>query len=325
MRSRTKRALSPAQLQAIAGRHFGGDSRLLAWRELEDGYFNAAYRLDIAGYPPIVLKVAPADDCPILAYERQIMRTEVEVMRLVGRRTAMPVPQIHAVDSSREILDGDYYIMDFCPGVPLHRLRPELTAEQQAKIDGEVGRLLRQMNDIEGERFGLYALPEMRFATWREAFAALIASVLADGTRMGVDLPLPAGELYRLLASHFDALNEVETPQLVHWDLWDGNIFVDPIDHQIVGLIDFERALWADPLMENNFRALVEPTPFSLGYGRPMLDTATRRRRRALYNAHLYLIMAIEPAFRQYDDDRLERWARRELDEELARLGDWPG
>jgi len=43
-------------------------------------------------------------------------------------------------------------------------------------------------------------------------------------------------------------------PQLVHWDAWDANFFVK--DGKITGILDFERALWADPLMEAQFRAL---------------------------------------------------------------------
>ena len=59
-----------------------------------------------------------------------------------------------------------------------------------------------------------------------------------------------------LCAEAHPALDEVQSPRLVHWDLWDGNVFVDPATAQITGISDFERSLWGDPLMEVNFGAL---------------------------------------------------------------------
>lgn len=42
---------------------------------------------------------------------------------------------------------------------------------------------------------------------------------------------------------YFDA---VKTPTLVHWDMWEGNIFIK--DGTITGIIDWERAMWRKPL-----------------------------------------------------------------------------
>ena len=37
--------------------------------------------------------------------------------------------------------------------------------------------------------------------------------------------------------------DKVTQPTLVHWDMWEGNIFVKA--GHVVGVIDWERALWA--------------------------------------------------------------------------------
>jgi hypothetical protein len=39
-----------------------------------------------------------------------------------------------------------------------------------------------------------------------------------------------------------------------------------------------------------------------------------------LYNIYLYLIMVIEAAYRQYESQDLELWARQQLAQELERL-----
>ena len=111
----------------------------------------------------------------------------------------------------------------------------------------------------------------------------------------------------------FDVLNEVTTPQLVHWDLWDGNVFVDEKTRHITGIIDFERALWGDPLMEANFRTMDEANAFGEGYSVPMLDTPNKRLRRTLYNVYLYLIMVIEHHYRNYESWDVTNWANGEL------------
>jgi hypothetical protein len=42
----------------------------------------------------------------------------------------------------------------------------------------------------------------------------------------------------------------VTEPRLVHADPWPGNVFVVPETGEVLGLIDVERALWADPLFD---------------------------------------------------------------------------
>ena len=140
---------------------------------------------------------------------------------------------------------------------------------------------------------------------------------------MSVELPLPYDALLDLLRRSYPALDEVQSPRLVHWDLWDGNVFVDPATAQITGIIDFERSLWGDPLMEVNFGAFapLEPdSPLLQGYGRPMLTTPEARVRRTLYNIYLFLIMIIECTYRRYPTQDQENWARRLLAVELDKL-----
>jgi aminoglycoside phosphotransferase (APT) family kinase protein len=208
--------------------------------------------------------------------------------------------------------------MAFVSGTPLHKMRDSLTPEENADLDHQLGRYLREMNSIQGKAFGYYAGPF--FSNWREAFAAMLDGVLADGQALNVQLPWSYEVLSERLARCFDVLNEVTTPQLVHWDLWDGNVFVDEKTRQITGIIDFERALWGDPLMEANFRTMDEANAFGEGYSVPMLDTPNKRLRRTIYNVYLYLIMVIEHHYRNYESWDVTNWAYGELVKALESL-----
>jgi fructosamine-3-kinase len=118
----------------------------------------------------------------------------------------------------------------------------------------------------------------------------------------------------------YPTLEEVRTSYLVHWDLWDGNIFLDAETGQLTGIIDFERALWGDPLMEANFAGFYDLTAFCEGYGRVMPATPNEHVRRTLYDIYLFLIIVIEHYYRQYPSNELEQWGRGKLVEAFEKL-----
>jgi aminoglycoside phosphotransferase (APT) family kinase protein len=145
-------------------------------------------------------------------------------------------------------------------------------------------------------------------------------NLLQDGRDKQVTLPLTYEALRARVEAVAPVLDTVVRPQLVHWDLWDGNIFIEPKSGEITGIIDFERALWGDPLMEFQYRTLEVTPAFESGYGQALLAEPAAAARRTLYNLYLYLIMIVECAYRNYETDDQERWARQQLAGELQRL-----
>lgn len=101
-------------------------------------------------------------------------------------------------------------------------------------------------------------------------------------------------------SAHAGALDVVDGPRLVHWDLWDPNVFVDPDSLQVVGIIDFERVLWADPLMEAQFTGKRAGDQLTGAYGAAVFDALYALERRRLYDLYLYLVMLIECSYRNY-------------------------
>lgn len=320
MRSRSKLNVSREAAQAVVAATFGGGCDLVGFGELTEGYFNAAYLLELDDGRRCVLKVAPPDDVPVLRYEREIMAAEAEALALAAARTAMPVPGVYAFDRTRRHLPSPYLVMAALPGEPLHRVRAELAPETQTAIDRALGTYLAQLNAIAGPGFGYLAAPAPAGAPWSAVFLGMLRDVLADGETAAVPLPVAPAELMARAALWAADLDQVREPRLVHWDLWDGNVFVERGTGRVTGIIDFERALWGDPLLEVQFRAFAPGDAFSEGYGARPLDAPGAYRRRVLYNLYLYLIMIIECTYRHYETDDQERWARERLGEELARL-----
>lgn len=320
MNSISKIQLSAEIAQPIITSAFGADRKLASFQELKEGYFNAAALLELDDGLKCVLKAAPPDDVRVLRYEKDIMKAEVKAMRLVAKHTDVPVAKILCYDTSRRLLESDFFLMDYLPGTGFHKLRRQLSAKHQAEIERSMGRLARQINTITNPAFGYFARPEEAGISWRVCFANMLRGLLLDGWEMKVSLPLPYEQLFQRLEGSFEALDEVDTPRLVHWDIWDGNLLVDPHTRQVTGLIDFERALWGDPLMENIFNSLETDSNYMQGYGASLLASPQARRRRLLYNAYFYLVLIIECPFRKYETNDQENWARPRLEETLKAL-----
>ena len=137
----------------------------------------------------------------------------------------------------------------------------------------------------------------------------MLEGVLTDGESIKISIGIDYGEVRTLIDKASFALNQVKQPIFVHWDLWDGNVFVK--DGKVSGIIDFERAIWGDPLMEYFFRAHCYNENFNTGYGADLREEAPIRA--LLYDLYLYLIMVIETKYRNYPDNWQYHFATKEL------------
>lgn len=320
MYSFSKIQITEEHIRAIMRRHFSSNPPLKKYTELKEGLYNAAALLELEDGSKYVLKAAPPPEVQVLRYEKDLMKAEVESMRLVRQRTTVPVAEIFCYDTAHDILPSDFFVMQYLPGIPFHQIRSSLPPESQEKIEYEMGRMTREISEITNPSFGYWACPQAEGVSWKECFSSMVQGILQDGLDVDVQLPESYEEIFNRMQAIFDSLEEISTPRLVHWDLWDGNVLIDPDSHQINGLIDFERVLWADPLIEVVFSNLNPDSPAAQGFGGNVLRTEPERRRRLLYNTYLYLIMVIEVYYRRYENDWQINWATERLKEHLVYL-----
>ncbi|OKP86150.1 hypothetical protein A3844_01980 [Paenibacillus helianthi] len=315
MESFTKVKLDDQQLRTLVTGTFGKDTSIISSKELTGGFFNTAYDLELSDGRSVILKVAPSDETATLSYEKDIMRAEVEALRLVLAAGSVPVPAVYGFDESRERIRSPYFFMEKVEGMPYNEVKESLTDEVKASIELELGRYQRQINEIKGGHFGLFGeSPDGTGRTWRETFTKMIHNVLDDGQRLGAALPSSYDEIRQGLERYLPALDEVTEPRLIHWDLWNGNIFVQ--DGAIVSIIDWERALWGDVLLEYYFRHFENSPAFLEGYG-AVFNSPGEQLRIRLYDLYLDLILVIEYYSRQYKDENHIGWAFDNLRETL--------
>lgn len=220
---------------------------------MSGGTFSAVQGVELADGATVVAKTsvpdapAPGGRSRLLAYERDMLRSERDNLALVAGLADVPAPEVLLADLTREVADVDVLVMSLVPGMPWDSAADVMTPAANARAFTQVGRVLAALGAVRGPLFGF---PAGGFAlgdnAWPGFVRRLVEATVGDADAWGVDV-----EPRRLLAAvdaAEDALAEVEEPTLVHADLWHGNVLVDPSTGDVTGVVDFERSLFGDPL-----------------------------------------------------------------------------
>ncbi|MDT0346935.1 phosphotransferase family protein [Streptomyces litchfieldiae] len=325
----TKNRQSPRTLRAMIERAYGAeqapDGDDFA-EEITHGWFNVAYRIRLRDGQRVVLKIAPPAHVAVLTRERDMMRNELAAMALVREHTQVPIPRVDHADLSRELVDADYFFMEYvdADNFGIATSEGRLPAEVVTAGGRQLGALNRELNSIVGPHFGPLRGPGS--ATWRAAFGQLVEDTLVDGERVSVDIGRSYDEIRATVAAHASVLDDVTEPRFVEVDLWTKNSMIR--DGQIVAILDHERAIYGDPIMEAGFTGIDlpvfgEPTDFIRGYGRGELSESERVRRR-LYSLYLAVIMIVETKYRGHRDTATYDFGREQLDLLMAQFGRSP-
>ncbi len=292
MPSPTQRRLTVKDVYAAAARAF--DTDMFAATELKGGSFGSVWRVDLADGRSTVLKVAPDPTAKLLTYEADMLAEEANYLRLAGPVAGMPTADLLYADD-------EFLFMSLLPGVPLYQIENDTSA-----IRAEAGAAIAHLHGVTGDYFGYHG-DRPHAATWPDAFSAMLGTLLDDAEAWGVRLPVPREEIEAAVDVHRALLAAVTTPSLLHFDLWDGNVLTD--GGRLTGLVDGERYLWGDPLVDfvspALFRDIFETPdhPFVRGYAevRPLVIDQSVRIRVRLYRLYLYVLMIVEYPSRGMD------------------------
>lgn len=275
--------------------------------ELTEGMCNAAYRLQYEDGFSTVLKIASPDREGFMSNEINLMEAEVRAMELVAEKTDIKVARVYRYDTTRELCAGDYFFMENMEGASWNFVKATLDEETNSALRMEVGKLQSKLSKVQGEKFGLLGDDSHKFDTLYDFVYFLIKNVLDDAEKRNVIIGVPKERILTKLEQDRDIFGEVKVPSLVHWDMWEGNIFVK--NGHVSGIIDWERAMWGEPLMDDRFRFHNRHEDFLKGFGIKELS-ASQLRRICWYDILLYLTMMTEVTYRGYEDDGQYRWVK---------------
>lgn len=231
----------------------------------------------------------------------------------------------------------EFIVLSLIEGEPWDKVDDRLPAAARTKLRRGLGAITARLHTLAAED-GRFGYPAARSALsapdWRAAFTAMVEALLDDAEPWRAPLGVPPGGIRRLVSEGADALDEVAGSRLVHFDLWPGNIFVDPGGGpagdsrgvRVTGLIDHERAFWGDPaaeLVSLGFGGDAGPgSDLVAGYtevGGTLDFGPAFRHRLALYDLYLSVLLVTECGPRGFGSGHLA-FCRGRLTGSLAAL-----
>ena len=316
MESMTKNRQDKAVLERMIQKNFAS-AEMTEYQELTEGYYNVAYDVKLSDGREIILKIAPRSDVRIMSYEHGIMGSEVDAMRMVEGYLEIPAPKVLAYDESCSICDSPYFFMEKLSGKSLNAIRDTMSEEEINEIYIQTGKILKKVNQIKCSAFGYPGQPAFQGNNWYQVFHKMLEAGIEDAKTGTVDLKISVSKLWSMLERDKKYFDEVTQPYLVHWDCWDGNIFTE--HGKITGIIDWERCLFADPLMEVGFRTFFSNIPFMEGYGMEKL-TDKQLRRAIWYDVYMMILVSLECEYRKYDTMEMYDYAVDVLQKQIKKL-----
>lgn len=275
--------------------------------ELTEGMCNAAYRLTYEDGFKTILKIASPIKSGFMSNEVNLMEAEVKAMRLLSDQEEIKVAKVYAYDTSKTLCEGDYFFMECMEGDNWITVYDKLAEGINNTLRKEVGQMQRELTKITNNKFGLLGDSEHQFDSLFKFTHFLLSNVLEDGRRRNIEIGVPIGEILNAFQKDKPYFDLIKEATLTHWDMWEGNVFVK--EGKITGIIDWERAMWGESLMDEPFRLHKRNDILLEGYGVQRL-TEEELRRVYWYDVILFLTMMIEVFYREYEEQGQYHWAK---------------
>ena len=238
------------KIKAMCQRAFGEaiTSQPIHLHEIPGGTFNTTYLVEPDKYPKAILRIAPQadnthwDDAFLMRREHAIQPFFAPIASLM--------PKIILVDFTHQLMDRDYMFQSYVDGERWDHIQDQLTPEDEARLWGQFGEILKHIHSVQGSAFG-YPSPGLQFATWSEAVLHRLERIAGDFKQRNVNGAVLAS-IIETTQKRRSLLDEVKRPALLHGDLWLFNILIQrrADGFNIVGILDADRAWWGDPLAD---------------------------------------------------------------------------
>ena len=278
-------------------------------KELTEGMCNVTYNITFTDGYECILKIAAKDRTGNTSNEINLMEAEVTAMKLVREHCSFKVADVLAYDCSKTICDGDYFFMEKLTGTNYSFIRDKMPEETKRNIAKEIGGISRQLCSITNPQFGFLGGTK-RYDCLADFVRTMLTNLISDGQKKNVDLGCDADQLLEEFEAEKHIFDEVKSATLVHWDMWEGNVFVEE-DH-VSGIIDWERVMWGEPFMDDRFRKHNRNNDFLEGFGKQEF-TETESKRLRWYDIILYLTMMVEVFYREFEDKGQYYWSKEQL------------
>ncbi|MBO4311293.1 MAG: aminoglycoside phosphotransferase family protein [Lachnospiraceae bacterium] len=278
-------------------------------KELTEGMCNVTYNITFTDGEECILKIAAKDTTGNTSNEICLMAAEVKAMELVRENCSFKVAKVLAYDCTKTLCDGDYFFMEKLPGVNYSFIKDKMPEETKRRIAREIGEISKQLCSITNPQFGFLG-DTKRYDRLSDFVQTMLENLIEDGQKKNVDWGCDIKKLSEDFEKEKHIFDEVSFASLVHWDMWEGNVFVDK--ERVCGIIDWERAMWGEAFMDDRFRKHNRNADFLEGFGKKDFTESELRRLR-WYDIILYMTMMVEVFYRGFEDKGQYYWSKEQL------------
>ncbi|MDI1484989.1 MAG: hypothetical protein OHK93_000123 [Ramalina farinacea] len=194
----------------------------------------------------LILKTDPPPISALLRSEYTYLHAEATILELLAT-SSLTIPRILRYERKAHPLDSSFLLTTCLPGVYYSNVEEHLTKVQRKNIDRNIESCSSNLGKYRSHTFGPAGLVKAGrgFKGWKEAFTAMLESVMMDGEDIMVNLPYyQIREAISRWESYLEAVTEA---RLVVPDLRQKqNILIDRRSAEVTGLLDFGKAFWGD-------------------------------------------------------------------------------
>lgn len=242
MQSKTKYDVSLAELQKIFEK--AGLGTVRGFSPLGAGMYNAVYKIETED-KTYAIKIAPPPEIQVMRYENDLLNTEITWYRTMAEKTNINIPVIYFVDTSREIIPSEYFLMEYMDGVTLNAL--DKTDEEKAFAHDSLCKNIAELHKVKSDKFGY--VQNVLFDNWYEALKRFVTDCILDLKDKG-KTSKRAEKLLSYVEKHADLLKSVKGC-LVNYDVWELNIMAKRTSEGLtLTWIDPERGFYGDPIFD---------------------------------------------------------------------------
>ncbi|KAF2031824.1 hypothetical protein EK21DRAFT_62303 [Setomelanomma holmii] len=266
----------------------------------------------------LVLKCSPSYNVRLLRHEKHFLETERTTLETLHEYTQIPVPQLLKYDAQGGALGVPYLMTSHIAGRKMSEMTASLTTSERRRIDQTLASYVRALTALSATQFGQThrVFAKKGYSTWREAFLALLESILRDAEDILVTVPYDSIRYY--FGKHDHYLNQVTQPRLVAMHVCDPqNVLIHEHTKQVSGLVGFSNVVWGDPLMSGGIADGSDA--FFDGLGECPIKSGGVKARLLMYAAYRAIVLIVAHHYRPYQGiNELE--ARRTLSHALNDL-----
>ena len=225
---------------------------ILTLEDLPKNHLHRLVAIHLSNGSQVILKISPPSNTLLLRHERYLLQGEFATL-LTLAKSHLPIPQVLKYEPNDTQLGSSFLLTSYLPGLKYSEALPYLAHSEKTTIETQLRSLRMIISQHSSSSFG--PVGQVRLdgmgagrKSWREAFAAMLESVMQDGEDIMVNIPY--FEIRTTLSRWGSYLDEVTEAKLVVLGLGKPeNVLIKTKTNEVVGLLDFGTAVWGDPAM----------------------------------------------------------------------------